>query len=248
MRPSYKISIPEPCHESWAAMTPTQKGRHCDSCAKEIIDFSTESNEYLFKRISKGEHLCGRFRKDQLDTKLVLNRKSKYNIKGWLAGLFLPLALFFTKESYAQGEPVKTEQVPSTNKYKTSLGIGVQHRKLIQVPAWELKGTVKSPQAKPAEFVTIRNINTKKKTQTNKDGFYSIIVNAGDVIEFTFPEYEKQSIVVKENDRTLDVKFNPEVYEMMTLGIVITQDTFEHAPKHCEKECTVNHEHNFAPK
>ena len=36
-----QLSIPEPCHQTWREMTPTQQGRFCNSCAKEVIDFST---------------------------------------------------------------------------------------------------------------------------------------------------------------------------------------------------------------
>jgi hypothetical protein len=35
-----QISIPEPCHENWHTMTPTQQGRFCNACAKEVVDFS----------------------------------------------------------------------------------------------------------------------------------------------------------------------------------------------------------------
>ena len=35
-----QLSIPEPCHENWQEMTPTQQGRFCKACAKEVIDFS----------------------------------------------------------------------------------------------------------------------------------------------------------------------------------------------------------------
>ena len=61
MTPKFKISIPEPCHEDWSKMTPTEKGRYCKACSKEVIDFTHFSNEALHKRITQGESLCGRF-------------------------------------------------------------------------------------------------------------------------------------------------------------------------------------------
>ena len=42
------ISIPQPCAQPWAAMSPTAKGRHCASCATEVVDFT---------RLSEGEIL-----------------------------------------------------------------------------------------------------------------------------------------------------------------------------------------------
>ncbi|MEM8584754.1 MAG: T9SS type A sorting domain-containing protein [Bacteroidota bacterium] len=41
MSKSLRITIPEPCHEDWNAMTSLEDGsRHCDSCAKNIVDFT----------------------------------------------------------------------------------------------------------------------------------------------------------------------------------------------------------------
>ena len=63
-----KITIPKPCHEDWGAMTPNEQGRHCGSCAKTVVDFTQMNDEevkhFLLNR--SGEHVCGRFKDDQL--------------------------------------------------------------------------------------------------------------------------------------------------------------------------------------
>ncbi|NVO84912.1 hypothetical protein [Hymenobacter terrestris] len=40
MSSSLTISVPQPCSENWAAMTPAAQGRHCAACAKTVVDFS----------------------------------------------------------------------------------------------------------------------------------------------------------------------------------------------------------------
>ena len=63
------ISIPEPCHENWADFTPTEKGAFCGSCQIDVVDFSNKTPEEV-KTILKqnaGKHMCGRFRKSQLN-------------------------------------------------------------------------------------------------------------------------------------------------------------------------------------
>jgi hypothetical protein len=63
-----KLSISEPCHESWNAMTPSSKGRHCLSCNKTVIDFADMSDEALrsyFTDHAAG-NTCGRLRLGQL--------------------------------------------------------------------------------------------------------------------------------------------------------------------------------------
>ena len=63
------ISIPEPCHENWAEFTSTEKGAFCGSCQIDVVDFSNKSPEEVKNILKKnaGKHLCGRFRKSQLD-------------------------------------------------------------------------------------------------------------------------------------------------------------------------------------
>ncbi|MBA2481176.1 MAG: hypothetical protein H0V44_10985 [Planctomycetes bacterium] len=33
-----RLHIPKPCHEDWAAMHPNERGRHCASCDKTVVD------------------------------------------------------------------------------------------------------------------------------------------------------------------------------------------------------------------
>jgi hypothetical protein len=64
---TYKISIPNRCHEKWDGMTPNEKGRFCQACAKTVVDFSTWADEDILKYLqkSKGE-TCGRMSITQL--------------------------------------------------------------------------------------------------------------------------------------------------------------------------------------
>lgn len=63
-----KISIPTPCHEDWNAMTPNERGRHCNACAKTVVDFTTMSDDavkHFFINKKEGS-VCGRFHNQQL--------------------------------------------------------------------------------------------------------------------------------------------------------------------------------------
>ena len=64
-----KISIPEPCHENWGAMTPNEQGRFCGSCQKTVVDFTHFSAEDIQNYFTKhyGQKVCGRFKKQQLN-------------------------------------------------------------------------------------------------------------------------------------------------------------------------------------
>ena len=62
-----KISINEPCHENWDAMTPNDKGAFCKSCAKDVVDFSKMGIAEIKSFFSKPQgKVCGRFEEKQL--------------------------------------------------------------------------------------------------------------------------------------------------------------------------------------
>lgn len=54
------FTIGEPCHEDWQSMTPTEKGRYCDVCAKCVIDLRGKSQtEIQDLYVANEGNLCG---------------------------------------------------------------------------------------------------------------------------------------------------------------------------------------------
>ena len=67
-----QISIPTPCHENWDAMTPTEIGKFCSSCQKEVIDFSRMSDQEIRRILNSSKEIpCGRFNTNQIERPLV---------------------------------------------------------------------------------------------------------------------------------------------------------------------------------
>lgn len=65
-----KVSIPNPCHEDWHKMTPTQKGRFCHSCDKEVEDLTHLSRIELGKYLATHDLKCVKFRTRHIDVDL----------------------------------------------------------------------------------------------------------------------------------------------------------------------------------
>lgn len=64
-----EVSIPKPCQEDWSKMIPNQQGRHCNACARTVVDFTQMNDEEVkhFLLARSSERICGRFHTDQLD-------------------------------------------------------------------------------------------------------------------------------------------------------------------------------------
>jgi len=72
------LSIPAPCDQRWADMTPIRPDcRHCAICERQIVDFSTKTDAEILAHLRRsGGKVCGRFRADQLERPLVAARSN----------------------------------------------------------------------------------------------------------------------------------------------------------------------------
>lgn len=106
----YQISIPEPCTEKWQEMSPTEKGAYCKKCSKEVIDFTQVSQLELSRRLAKGEVLCGRFRRDQLDRPLPVLSRNSWKQKAAALGFSVLLSASCSKETIIPNQEIETRQ------------------------------------------------------------------------------------------------------------------------------------------
>jgi hypothetical protein len=70
MQTQKSLVIAKPCHENWGKMTPTEQGRFCNSCTKEVVDFRDKKKEDIIEYLEsyKGEgQTCGQFSPNQID-------------------------------------------------------------------------------------------------------------------------------------------------------------------------------------
>lgn len=82
-------------------MSPSQKGRFCGSCQKQVVDFTnmTDSQVALFFKKPSAGSVCGRFMQDQLERDLEIPRKRI----PWMKYFFtVALPAFLVSRSAAQ--------------------------------------------------------------------------------------------------------------------------------------------------
>jgi hypothetical protein len=98
MRPTV-LQIPQPCHESWDAMTPATAGRHCAACQKTVVDFTLKTDAEILAYLAKaaGGRTCGRFVAGQLERPLQRAASAAPTVR-WRAWLAAAVALWSVRE------------------------------------------------------------------------------------------------------------------------------------------------------
>src|SRR5687767_9872076 len=93
MASSYTIQIPSPCSENWNAMADVPGGKHCGSCQRNLVDFTSMTDNQILSILSSGRKVCGRFAPDQLEKEYVLQKQQPSWIK-YLFTVSIPALLF----------------------------------------------------------------------------------------------------------------------------------------------------------
>jgi hypothetical protein len=103
-QPTTRLHLPQPCAESWAAMTPTAAGRHCAACQKTVVDFTHKTDAEILAtlRQAAGE-TCGRLRADQLGRPLVAPAPAR-RWHAWLGAALALSGVLALSRAAAQGQ------------------------------------------------------------------------------------------------------------------------------------------------
>ncbi|AFL81924.1 hypothetical protein Aeqsu_2466 [Aequorivita sublithincola DSM 14238] len=213
MKKSITIRIPEPCHEDWAKMTSTEKGKFCSVCTKEVFDFTTKTDEELVKILSKNKTVCGRVITSQLNREVKLERKSGQSFAPFAASMLLPLTLF------SNNPKSSTDSI--SEKPMISLGISrfsnPDNLRMYIIT----KGIVRDENGDPIKNVKIISNETEAQTWTNKKGEYEIYTLDKEILTF-----------IKENYGTQQVRLRKKAIENVLMEseigsrtVVVTTDT-----------------------
>ncbi|WP_291131927.1 carboxypeptidase-like regulatory domain-containing protein [Flavobacterium sp. UBA7682] len=194
------ISIPQPCHENWEAMTAVDKGKFCASCQKKVHDFTKASDREIVTAFQQNQNLCGRFLNTQLDRDLV---KTHEKSSIWLAttATIISLIGLGTQESFAQGS-AKIEQTD-----KKVLGDRDVVAKNEEI---EISGIV-SDSIGPLPGANIVVKGTKISTQADLEGKYTILAKKGDILIFSFVGYTNVTLPITGEMKIINTKMKDSV-------------------------------------
>jgi hypothetical protein len=193
-----QLSIPEPCHQNWNEMTPTQQGRFCKSCAKQVVDFSTMSDTQVLHYFSniKNENVCGRAYPDQLERAISIPKEPKKKLF-WYWNYITMLFLFFSKTNTAKAQGgikivVESKHDAAKQDRITKGEIAVNTNRIIT-------GKIIDQAGQPLAGASIIIKGSKNGTSADVNGFYKINVDTkSDILEITAVGFERKEIKLKE--------------------------------------------------
>jgi hypothetical protein len=185
MSKSIQIQIPKPCHENWNAMDETTKGRFCNSCCKEVIDFTLMSDSQIVHLMSKAhQNVCGRFADDQLDRNLIMKNERKFSFLKYFIHVIIP-ALLISNKTSAQGKITGDTVVctpPKLTKNDTLIKPIMVGKILSETVTKQSErtiiGKVIDENHSAVPFATILIKGTKRGVSANADGMFELKVSS----------------------------------------------------------------------
>ncbi len=192
-----QVSIPAPCHEDWNRMTPVGRNqRHCGSCAKNVTDFSwmTDREIHQFLAVA-GNHLCGRFRADQLERPI---RAFVKPATGWRS-LAAAAGLLLSAGISAQAPSTSPDATPTVG----FVSMTVSPKSSTETPeptTGPLRGKVTDENGVPLIGASVRVLGTTSGTVTDLDGAFCLTATTGQRIQLSYVGYEPLEFSVLEDD------------------------------------------------
>ncbi|GGG44088.1 carboxypeptidase-like regulatory domain-containing protein [Hymenobacter glacieicola] len=191
------LTVPQPCHESWAAMTPAAQGRHCAACSKVVVDFTRMSDAELLAYLSQAKGTtCGRFTGHQLNRPL---RAPAMATRWWQIGA--ALAVLSVGVAAA---PVAAQTKNAPVEQRITMGMLPITADLL-VPQTIISGWVTDAAGTHLPGVTVLVQGTTTGVSTGPDGSFALSLPATNqpiVLLFSSIGFEPRQVTVQPSSGT----------------------------------------------
>ena len=178
MQKKTSLYIPTPCHKDWNKMSPTQQGKFCSSCSKQVVDFSLMSDNQILNFLSnQSGKLCGRFDAEQLRRPLI-ETKIKKRKSCWMA-LTMPLLVLFKRTEAQQNVKLTGDTIYSMLPSKENINEQLVGKIAICEPSKQITitGKVVDESNIVVPFVNVIQKGTHNAVAANSEGQFSINVD-----------------------------------------------------------------------
>ena len=203
-------------------MNPTKKGKFCNSCQKEVVDFTSASAYTLACLLDTNQNICGRFSSSQLNKEFNSNTNKRFQRSGLALGITSLLSLC---------TPVIGQEV--TNRIETVSKLGKpmlsQEISTDSTGTKPVGGIVLDPDNLPLPGANVAIEGMGIGTQTDFDGNYSLNIPTdwfSKDIELTisYVGFETKKIPLKEMGTSTILQWSEyQLQEVIITGMVIVK-------------------------
>jgi len=196
-----QLTIPEPCHENWQNMTPTDQGRFCNACAKEVVDFSMMTDTEVLNYFTAVTHekVCGRVLPSQLERTIIKPKDPKKKLF-WYWNYIVMFFMFFGKGNSAKaqrcGQATTEAQlniIRSTNVNNALAGkvgkVAVDNNRIITGKVTDINGN-------PIAFASIKIKESNTGITADVNGVYSLKVKPNAMLIITAASFKETTVPV----------------------------------------------------
>jgi hypothetical protein len=228
-----QLSIPEPCHQNWDKMNPTEQGRFCNACAKQVVDFSSMSDTQVLNYFStlKDEKVCGRAYPDQLERAITIPTAPKKRLF-WYWNYITMLFLFFSKSNNAKAQGMiayaKESKVDNLKQSGVKNTLADKLKETIVKNNHIINGKITDSHGEPIADVTVQIKGSKIAVATDVNGLYTINANSKfDKLQISAIGFQTKEIAltgVNINDIILSKMKLQMLGEVILTGAIVTTD------------------------
>ena len=188
MKDQIKVSIDKPCSEKFSEFEPTQRGGFCQSCQKEVIDFTAMSDKEIMQYFqSAPTRTCGRFNTSQFKTYVEDPLPKQNSFFNLLGTSLMSLSLLSLLPSNLQAQQRKKPEMVVVNQHLVEEDTTTN--KTTSKTTYTLSGVVKA-EGEPLPGTTVYIKGTTRGTLTDIDGNFRLEVEEGDIIVFNFVGFD----------------------------------------------------------
>lgn len=228
MKNVIRISVKKPCSEKFENFSKTASGGFCDSCQKEVINFTAMTSEELINHFSNNSgKTCGRFTSSQLKTynPIMNNKSNKRFISRGLAVMSLSiLSLCAVSNLRAQ-----TSTNPNTV-LSTEIVMGAPS---IQEDEYTVKGIVLDQYDTALFGVNVVVKNSTEGIVTNEEGKFKFPrpLKVGEVLVFSYIGYQpKEYKVIANESGLIELSIAFQASDISLMGAVEVEGVYESKP------------------
>ena len=221
-----QLSIPEPCHENWQQMTPTDQGRFCNACARDVIDFSMMTDTEVLNYFTTLTHdkVCGRALPSQLERTISKPKDPKKRLF-WYWNYIVMFFLFFGKGNSVKAQGItqvvtaadlnKIKQTNINNALAGKVGeVVVSHNRIITGKVTDIDG-------KPVSYASVKIKGTPTGVSADVNGVYSLKTSANAILIICAGGFRDTEVPVKRNQTVFNTVLEKRIYSSEVIEVTM---------------------------